>query len=186
MARLIHYEADLAAPLIGLCFGSLVVRKLVQDIDSQAAPSHPPSVADLSYLASILGKTSQEVANLFGLGAVAFANIVSLMSGLSEMDTLVEGVPLEVLDIFRMTLHILLPEQVPLLALRDAELPPDLVVVFHETYSNVLRLKPPDWLVSQLGRISEVLSEARDEPDVLGLPETEPGLGSSTNTSDIS
>jgi hypothetical protein len=183
MTRRVQSEEDLAARRIGRSFSSLVVQKLARDIGSpsRTAQGHQE---ELSCLAVILGKTTGEVETLLSLGAIGLANIVSLAS--SEMDTLVEGrVPSEVLDIFQKTLDILLAEV--LLALPNAELPPDLpvVTIFHETYFNAQQLQAPNWLIDRLGQISEVLlSVARDEPE--RLPETDTELGPSIHTSNLS
>ena len=184
--RWIRSEEDLAAHLIGRCFGSLVVKKLAQDIGSHTAQGHPPSDAELSSLAAFLGKTIEEVATFPSLVAIGLENIVSLMS--SEMETLVEGrVPSEVLDIFRTTLDILVTETLAALPNLNAELPRDLVTNFHETYSKAKAQQPqaPDWLIDQLGKISRVLSVVLEVPRLV-LPETEPGPRTSTYTTNMS
>src|SRR6266702_861717 len=188
MTRRFQSEEDLTACLIGRSFSSLIVRKLSQDIGSRADQGPRVKEAELACLAAILGKTSAELVTLLSQpGAIGLANIVSLTS--SEMDTVVEGrVPSEVQDIFRMTLDILLADD--LLASPNAELPPELVAIFHETYSNAQRLQVPDWLMDRLRQILEALSVVRDdsEPEMtrMAMPEPELGLGSLTNTSNIS
>lgn len=182
-ARQIQSEDDVAARLMGRCFYSLVVKNLARDIGSRSAQGHLPSVAELSCLAVILGKTSREVTDLLICpGAIGLASIVSLAS--TEMDTLVnEKVPSEVQNIFRTTLDTFLAD---LLALPNAELPPNLVAIFHVTYSDAKQLRAPDWLIDQLMQISELLSMVHDEPSVTRLALPEPVLGSSSNTSNIS
>ena len=182
MIRQIHSEEDIAARLIGRSFSSLIVKKLARDIDSHITQGSHASVAELSCIASILGKTSAEVADLLRQpGAIGLANFVSLTS--SEMGTIVdERVPSEVLNIFRETLDILLAEP---LVYRNADLPQDLVAIFHQTYSDAEQLQVPDWLMDRLGQVFGVLSMLRDEPEEpsLALPRPEPG--SPTNTSNI-
>ena len=191
MSRQIQSEEDIAARLIGRSFNSLIVKKLTQDIDSHITQGSHASVEELSCIASILDKPSVEVADLLRHpGAIGLANFVSLTS--SEMGTIVEGrVPSEVLHIFRMTLDILLAD---LQAYPNADLPPDLVAIFHKTYSDAEQLQVPDWLMDRLRQVLEVLSVVRDEPEVprvrnepkvpsLALPRPEPG--SPTNTSNI-
>ncbi|KAH8982737.1 hypothetical protein EDB86DRAFT_2834233 [Lactarius hatsudake] len=182
MTRRIQSEDDIAARLIGRSFSSLVVKMLVQDIGSRSDQHIRATPSELSCLATILGTTSSEVGKLLSQsGAISLANIVSLTS--SEMDTLVkERVPSEVLGIFRTTLNILLAGH--LLASPNAELPPDLVTTFHETYSNARRLQAPDWLMDQLRQMSEVVHDV-PVPEVtrLELPGPEPGPGSPANTS---
>ena len=175
--RQFHSEEDTAARLVGRSFSSLIVKKLARDIDSHTTRGHRASVAELSCLASILGKTSEEVTDLLRHpGAIGLANFVSLTS--SEMRTIVEErVPSEVLHIFRMTLDILLAY---LQVYPNTDLPPDLVAIFHKTYSDAEQLQVPDWLMDRLRQVLEVLSIVRDEPE----PGPEPG--SPTNTSYIS
>ena len=176
MTHRIQFEVDLAARLIGRSFCSLIVKKLEQDIGSRTAQGHPPSVAELSCLAAILGKTSAEVVTLLSQpGAIGLANIVSLTS--SEMDTLIsQGVPSELQDMCQMTLDILLVDLLP--TLPNAKLPPDLAANFHETYSNAQRLQAPNWLIARLRQIWEVLPVVHDDkPEVvamLAIPEPEP------------
>jgi len=174
MTRRIQSEEDIAARLIGRCFNSLIVKKVIQDIRNHTAQGRLPSVAELSCPAAILDKTSGEVANLLSPpSAIRLANIVSLTS--SEMDTLAKGrVPSEVQDIFRKSLDILLSD---LLALPNDELPPDLVDISHETYANAEQSRSPGWLVDRLRQISEWLSIVLEEPEEprLALPEPEPG-----------
>ncbi|KAH9031971.1 hypothetical protein EDB84DRAFT_154821 [Lactarius hengduanensis] len=180
MSRRIQSEDDLAARLIGRCFSSLVARKLAQDIGSRNNLHARVNSAELSCLAAILGKTSREAADLLREpGAFSLTNIASLMS--SETHTLVEErVPLEVLDIFLKTLDILFAEAPP-----DAELPPDLVAVLHETTPLGQRSRALDLRVDRLRQIVEGLSVAPDVPGVtrLELPGHEPGLGSPANAS---
>jgi hypothetical protein len=176
MTRRIQSEEDIAARLIGRCFSSFIAKKITQDIGNHTAQSRPQAnrVAELSCLAAILDKTSRQVAILLNQpSTISLANIASLTS--SEMDTLAKGrVPSEVQDIFQKTLDILLRD---LLALPHDELPPDLVAIFHETYTNAQQLRAPDWLLDRLRQISEWLSMVLDEPEVprLALPESEPG-----------
>ncbi|KAI9447598.1 hypothetical protein H4582DRAFT_2068210 [Lactarius indigo] len=188
MSRRIQTEDDLAARLIGRCFGSLVARKLAQDIRSRTGPRIRVSSGEPSCLAAILGKENDEVMGLLtDPGAICLANIVSLMS--SETRTLVEErVPLEVLDIFLKTLDILFAEAPP-----GAELPPDLVAVLHESTPLGQRSQVDSLRVDRLRQIVERLSvvhDVHDEPEVtmLALPQTEPRLGSATpaDTSNIS
>ena len=191
MSRQIQSEEDIAARLITRSFNSLIVKRLTQDIDSHITQGSHASVEELSCIASILDKPSVEVADLLRHpGAIGLANFVSLTS--SETGTIVEGrVPSEVLRIFRMTLDILLAD---LQAYPNADLPPDLVAIFHKTYSDAEQLPVPDWLMDRLRQVLEVLSVVRDEPEVprvrnepkvpsLALPRPEPG--SPTNTSNI-
>ncbi len=168
MTRRIQSEGDLAARLIGRCFGSLVVKKLVEDIGAPPAPGLLSSDGTLSCLAAILGITSDDVTTLFDKkGAIGLANLVSLTS--SELDTLTtQIVPSEILDIFRRTLD-LLKEDLDLLE-KDldplekdlhvspvTELPPALVAKFREAYSNPQLKQAPDWLVGLLRRMERIL-----------------------------
>ncbi|KAI9467389.1 hypothetical protein BJY52DRAFT_1208815 [Lactarius psammicola] len=160
MTRGLQTERDPTAGMIGRCFGALVAKKLAADVTLRHSSGIRGRDAKLAYISAILGSTSTEVVtSLSRPGTIGLANIVSLTS--SEMDNLVtEKVPSEVLDIFRTTVDILLAEDFP--TLPDAELPPNLVASFHETYSNARRLQAPDWLMEQLRQISEKLSVVSD------------------------
>ncbi|KAH9169479.1 hypothetical protein EDB89DRAFT_2244580 [Lactarius sanguifluus] len=152
-------EHDPTTGITGRCFGALVAKKLAADVSS---PYTDVRVRDakLECLSTILGTTSTVVVTLFSQpGAIGLANIVSLTS--SGMDTLVnEKAPPKVLNIFRTTVDILLADD--FLTSLDAELPPDLVASFHETYSNAQQLRAPAWLVEKLGQISQKLSVVSD------------------------
>jgi hypothetical protein len=83
MTDWIQSEEDLAARLIGRCFHSLIVKKLVWAIDSCDPRGQLPSGEELSCLAGLLGKTTSEVTDSLGQpGAIELANIVSLASSL--------------------------------------------------------------------------------------------------------
>jgi hypothetical protein len=187
ITRRIRSEEDATARLIGRIFSLLVVDKLEPGIGSRTSQSRQldDTETKLSCLAAILDKTYAEVETFLGRpGAISLANIISLTS--SEMDTLVEGrAPTEVLNILQTTLDILKKD---LLASLNAELPPDLVAIFHETYAEAQRLRAPDWLIEKLGDISEALSVVCGEPEVpvprLELPE--PGPRSPSNVSNLS
>ncbi|KAI9447608.1 hypothetical protein H4582DRAFT_2068224 [Lactarius indigo] len=180
ISRRIQTEDDLSARLVGRCFGSLVAKKLAQDITSRTSLHPRVNPGELSCLAAILGKSSREVAELLEEpGGIGLTNIISLIS--SETRTLVEErVPLEVLDIFLKTLDLLFAEAPP-----GAELPPDLVAVLQETTPLGQRSRVLDLRVDRLREIVEGLSEVPDVPEVarLELPGHEPGIGSPANTS---
>src|SRR6266702_2735186 len=146
-------ERDPTARTIGRCFGALVAKKLAADVNSHHSSDVRVRDATLASLSAILGRTSMEVESFLSQpGAIGLVNIVSLTSS-----TLVtEKVPSEVLDLFRTTVDILLAED--FLTSLDAGLPQNLVDHFDETYSNARQLQAPDWLMDQLGRISEKLS----------------------------
>ncbi|KAI9467391.1 hypothetical protein BJY52DRAFT_1413491 [Lactarius psammicola] len=151
--RRLQTEEDPTAGMIGRCFSALVAKKLAADVNSRHSSDDRVCKAKLASLSAILG--TEAVTSLNQPGAIGLANIVSLTS--RDMNTLVtEKVPSEVLDIFRTTVDILLAED--FLTLPAAELPPNLVASFHETYSNARRLQAPDWLVEQLRQISVKMS----------------------------
>ena len=160
MTRRLQAEQDPTAGTIGRCFGALVAKKLAADVNSRHSSGVRVRAAKLASLSAILGSTSMEVETFLSKpGAICLANIVSLTS--SEMNTLVtERVPLEVLDIFRTTVDILLAEN--FLTSPDTGLPQNLVARFDETYSNARRLQAPDWLMDQLRQVSEKLSVVND------------------------
>lgn len=182
MAHHIQSEEDIASCLMGRSFCSLIIKKLTQDINSRTVQYPRVNELELPCLAAILGKPSVEVAALLSQpGAISLANTVSLMS--SEMDILVdEGIPSEVQDIILKTLNILFMDS--LWALLNAELPPDLLAIFHKASPLGQRLRTQDLQVDRLRQILEGLSVVRDEPEVtrLAMPEPDLGLGPSTNT----
>ncbi|KAH9074942.1 hypothetical protein EDB83DRAFT_2354291 [Lactarius deliciosus] len=157
--RRLRAEQYPTAGITGRCFGALVAKKLAVNVSSPYSVVHSRD-AKLESLSAILGTTSTEVETLLSRpGAIGLANIVSLTS--SGMDTLVtEEVPPKVLNIFRTTVDVLLADD--FLTSLDAELPPDLVASFHETYSNAQRLQAPAWLVEKLRQISQKLSVVSD------------------------
>ncbi|KAH8982846.1 hypothetical protein EDB92DRAFT_1893193 [Lactarius akahatsu] len=159
--RRLQAEQDPTAGMIGRCFGALVAKKLAADVNSHHSDVRSRD-AKLESLSAILGTTSTVVETLLSHpGAIGLANIVALTS--SGTDTLVmEKVPSEVLGIFQTTVRILVTEV--FLASPVAELPPDLVASFHETYSNAQRLQVPNWLMDQLMPISQKLSGVTFEP----------------------
>jgi len=160
MTRRLQAEQDPTAGTMGRCFGALVAKKLAADVNSRHSSGVRVRDAKLASLSAILGSTSMEVETFLSQpGAICLANIVALTS--SEMNTLVtERVPLEVLDIFRTTVDILLAEN--FLTSPDAGLPQNLIARFDETYSNARRLQAPDWLMDQLRQVSEKLSVVND------------------------
>ncbi|KAN0140888.1 hypothetical protein V8E53_001332 [Lactarius tabidus] len=190
MTDWIQSEEDLAARLIGRCFHSLIVKKLVWAIDSCDPRGQLPSGEDLSCLAGLLGKTPSEVMDSLGQpGAIELANLVSLASSL--VDTLAgERVPPEVQVIFQTSLEILLTNDLLLtLSESETELPADLINTFQETYTKAQDSQNPDWLIKPLRQISERLSTVPDRPYQLQMPQQQmptlalPAAGSLINTS---
>jgi hypothetical protein len=190
MTGWIQSEEDLAARLIGRCFHSLIVKKLVWDIDSCDHHGQLPSNEDLSCLAGLLGKTASEVTDsLDQPGAIELASIVSLASSLVPT-SVGERVPPEVQVIFQTSLKILLTDNLLLtLSESETELPADLKNTFRETYNKAQDSQAPDWLINPLRQISEVLSMVPDQPQ---MPQPQmptlalPAAGSLINTSYIS
>lgn len=152
-------EKNIAVRLLGRCFGSLVVKKLSNDISSRHP--HPPTTEELACLSSILGANGEQVRGwLDYTGAIDLANIIVLASG--ELETLVgsetEGVPTDVMDLFQQTLGILAEG----MSLADIEWDTDHVVRFHEIHSRFADAQVPDKLKEQLRNI---LDRLRPIPD---------------------
>jgi hypothetical protein len=142
MTRRIQTEEDLAARIIGRCFGALVAKKLAADIKLRIVQVNDGMLVCLS---AILGIDSREVMSSLGKpGAIELASIVSLIADLLIGDTM----PSDVLDVFKQTLHIL---SQTILAGGCTDLPLTLVAQFHDIYS-----KAPNWLkyVNELEEIS--------------------------------
>jgi hypothetical protein len=172
MTSLIQSEKDLAARLIGGCFHSLIVKKLVWAISSCERLDQ----LDLSYLAGFLGQTTSEVTDsLSQQGAIELASIISLASSL--VDTLVEErVPPEVQDICQKSLKILTDDLLLTLSNSGTELAADMKNTFQETYTKALAQdsRTPHWLIDSLRQISGALTPAQvpqpQVPTLVTLP----------------
>jgi hypothetical protein len=171
--RWFQTEKDFAARLLGRCFGSLVVRKLANDIDSRRTlTGEPPTTAEMPCLSSILGTTGEQLWGwLDHKGAIDLANVTSLASG--GLDTLIDsgakGVPADVLDVFQQTLDILGKGMFP--SPSNVEWDTDQVKHFHETYFKFVNAPVPDVLKERLQYIAERLPPALyvEEPE-MGMP----------------
>ncbi|KAH9060467.1 hypothetical protein EDB87DRAFT_1808995 [Lactarius vividus] len=161
--RWIQTERDLTTRLLGRCFGSLVVKKLANDLISPTRTNFASITAQLACLSRILGTTGSQVEDwLNRAGAIDLANIISLTS--SEMHTLVasgtKGVSLDVLDVFEQTLSILADgifSRHTSVEWDTNDLPPDQVAQFHEIYSKFANAQVPDILKQRLRQISDRL-----------------------------
>ncbi|KAI0249978.1 hypothetical protein BJV78DRAFT_1223281 [Lactifluus subvellereus] len=159
MIHQIREEEDLSARIIGRCFGSLVVKKLAQDVFD-----HPKrytrsgrgvfvTEAELISLSTLLDTTSKNLMDwLEQKGAIGIANIVSLV--IDEAELLVsDKVPSEALDVFQRTISILVKELPhPSTALSD-----DLALQFCKLFSKVDNAWGTIWLKYQLRPIHERL-----------------------------
>ena len=137
MIRRIRREQDLAARVIGCCFGALVAKKLSGDINVR---NRDRSVICLS---AILGIGSLDVMSLLGRpGAIELASIVSLRLADGDNDSLVDdAMRSDILDVVKQTLHILSE----VLARGPVDFPPHQVAQLHEMYSEA-----PNWLKDEL------------------------------------
>ncbi|KAH9010779.1 hypothetical protein EDB85DRAFT_1189500 [Lactarius pseudohatsudake] len=152
MTHRIQTEKDLAARVIGRCFGALVAKKLSADIE--LAPCFMPTTKDLCAYPLSLAPTVRDVMSLLGKpGTIELASIVSLML---VADSLVgDTIPPNVLDMFKQTLRIL---SRPLLTEGDLLLlPPNQVQLFHENYSRALKSLNRNWLRDELQHVSDRL-----------------------------
>ena len=177
MTHRIRSEQDLAACIIGRCFGALVVKKISADIKSRRVQV---SSSILTCLSAILDTEDPEVMSLLGqTGAIELANIISLIS--VDTDTLVGDVILsDVLDVFKQTLQILSRS---LFRSYASLWPPQAQVAqFYEIYSKV-----PHWLKFELQEIWDGLPPLSSyAPGGMSFPEPEPTRGSSANISHVS
>ncbi|KAH9071512.1 hypothetical protein EDB83DRAFT_252416 [Lactarius deliciosus] len=150
MTHRIQTEQDLAARVIGRCFGALVAKKLSSDIDSRDTPGVRVKEGELACLSSILGTDSHKVVPLLNQpGAIELASTISLIS--FSADSLVgDAMPSDLLDVFKQTLRILLSRTpsveylADLLRLQLAQFP--------NVYSNA-----PNWLRDELQQMSDRL-----------------------------
>ncbi|KAI9447654.1 hypothetical protein H4582DRAFT_13338 [Lactarius indigo] len=141
MTHRIQAEEDLAARIIGRCFGALVAKKLSADINLRRVRINDEILGCLS---AILGADNREVMFLLGQpDAIELANIVSLM--LVADSSVGDTMPPDVLDVFKQTLRIL---SQTLISKGQADLPLPQIVQFHEIY-----FKVPDWLKGELQQI---------------------------------
>ncbi|KAH9055208.1 hypothetical protein EDB87DRAFT_1642772 [Lactarius vividus] len=178
----IRTEQDLATRLLGRCFGSLVVKKLTNDITPRT--SFAAMNAEMACLSYLLGATNQQVMNWLDQDTIDLVNVISLASG--EMEALVaggtEGVPTDVMDVFHQTLSILTEGIVRVPGPADVEW--DLKVQFHEICSKFANAQIPDVIKERLRHISERLSPyAGDVKIRVPSPEPDSGTTSSPGTS---
>jgi hypothetical protein len=156
--RWLRTEQDPVVRLLGHCFGSLVVKKLANDIIS---PTHPSIVTDYKHLARlsyILGANNEKVRDWLGQeGAIDLANVNSLTS--AEMETLVDsgtkGVPTDVVDVFQQTLSILAEGIIS--SHPNIVWDTDQVEVFHKIYEKISNARVPLVLKERLRHISDRL-----------------------------
>ncbi|KAH8987564.1 hypothetical protein EDB86DRAFT_3105013 [Lactarius hatsudake] len=161
MTHRFQAEEDLAARVIGRCFGALGVR--VKE-------------GELACLSAILGIESRSVMFLLGQpGAIELASIVSLIS--ASADPLVQvgdTMPSDVLNVFKETLSV---RAEPLLAGGRANLPQPQVENFHKIYS-----KAPNWLKDELKPISDrVLTAIAAFPEPQAAEDSAPLLHLKSN-----
>ncbi|KAH9030550.1 hypothetical protein EDB84DRAFT_1602354 [Lactarius hengduanensis] len=179
----IRTEQDLATRLLGRCFGSLVVKKLANDITSSSRTSFAALTAEIACLSYLLGATSQQVTVWLDQDTVDLVNVISLASG--EMEALVaggtKGVPTDVMDVFQQTLSILAEGIVP----SSADVEWDLQVArLHEIRSKFANARIPDVIKERLRYISERLSPYAGEVKIrVPSPEPDSGTTSSPGTS---
>ncbi|KAN0137271.1 hypothetical protein V8E53_004716 [Lactarius tabidus] len=170
MTYCIQTEHDLAACIIGRCFGALVAKKLSADITSRIVRVNDGILVCLS---AILGIESPEAMSLLGrTGAIELASIISLM--LLDADTLVgDTMPSVVLDVFKQTLRIL---SKTLRSRGHGDLSLTQVAQFHEIYFKALKY--------ELQEISEWLPPISSYvPEEIEFPEPGPTHGSWTDVS---
>ncbi|KAI9463197.1 hypothetical protein BJY52DRAFT_68962 [Lactarius psammicola] len=171
--RWIRTEQDLATRLLGRCFGSLVVKKLANDITSPTRTSFTTITAEMGCLSYILGATGDQVRDWLGQdGPIDLANVISLASG--ELEALVtsgtKGVPTDVMDVFQLTLSILTEGIVSSHA--NVEWDTDQVTRFHKIYSQFANARVPNLLKERLRDISDRLPPSSHvEEAIIEMPQ---------------
>jgi hypothetical protein len=126
MIRRIRMERNVAARVVGLCVGALIVKKLVAGVQSSTNSYLQISDEELSYLSTILGTRNHNMRLcLKWPGALELASLVSLALG--DVGSLpVNALPSDVLDVVQETLDIL-----------SQALPVDITVEVPLDWSNV-------------------------------------------------
>ena len=174
--RWIQTERDLATRLLGRCFGSLVVKKLANDITSRRPL--PPTTEEMPCLSAILGTTGEQVWEWLDHheDAIDLANVTALASG--GLDTLIasgaKGLPADVTDVFQQTLDILAKGMFS--SQPNVEWDADQVRHFHEIYFKFANAPVPELLKERLQYIAERLPPALyvEEPEmVMPCPEVD-------------
>jgi len=172
----IQTEEDPATRLLGRCFGSLIVKKLANDIASRTDLAG--ITEEMGCLTYILGASGEQVRDwLDREGAIDLANVISLASG--EFETLVvSGAEGDVADVLQQTLSILAEGIVSGDAdvKRDPDdLPVDLVARLHEICSRFANARVPDVLKERLRYISDRLPQTSYLIDAkMEIPSPEP------------
>ncbi|KAH8990276.1 hypothetical protein EDB92DRAFT_1865425 [Lactarius akahatsu] len=152
----IQTEQDVAIRLLGLCFGSLVVKKLANDITSPSRTSFATITAEMASLPHVLGTTREQVNGWLGQeGAIDLANVISLASaGLEALvDSGTKGVPTDVVNVFELTLSILAEGIESTRTNANVEWDTDHVARFHEIHPEFANARVPDLLKERLWHI---------------------------------
>lgn len=162
LAHRLQTEQDPIAGMIGRCFGALLSKKLVVDLNPCPSPTDSIHVTKDEEACSS-SADSEVQTSLTKSGAIDLANIVSLMR--SEMNTLVtENVPPEVLKIFQSTVDILAEELTTPVAesgpspTRKLKLVDSTAASFLAVHSDAqrrLQTSNCQWLLDELNQISE-------------------------------
>ena len=183
----IQTEEDLATRLLGRCFGSLVVRKLANDIASRTFIGVPPTTAEIACISYMLGTNVEQVQDwLDHRGDIDLANIIFLTSG--EFKPLVASVAVtkgDVVDVFQQTLGILAEGMISSQA--NIEWDKGQVEQFQEVYLKLSNAPVPDVLKQRLRYILDRLPPSIPytiEPKMdMPNPEPDSEITSSTGSS---
>jgi hypothetical protein len=148
-------EEDPTSRLLGRCFGSLVVKKLANDMTSPTRASIAGITSEMACISHIVDAPVGQVSDwLRREGAIDLANVISLTSG--EYETLVaRGTEGDVVDVFQLTLGILAEGIVS--SHVSAEWDGDQVARFREIHSMFADAPVSDVLKERLQYISDSL-----------------------------
>ncbi|KAN0134569.1 hypothetical protein V8E53_007715 [Lactarius tabidus] len=148
-------EEDPASRLLGHCFGSLVVKKLANDMTSPTRASIAGITSEMACISHIVDAPVGQVSDwLRREGAIDLANVISLASGAFE--TLVaRGTEGDVVDVFQHTLGILAEGVVS--SHVSAEWDGDQVARFREIHSMFADARVSDVIKERLQYISDRL-----------------------------
>ena len=151
----IQTERDPASRLLGRCFGSLVVKKLANDMISPTRASIAGITSEMVCISHIIGASVGQVSDwLRQEGAIELANVISLASG--EFETLVaRETERDVVDVFQQTLGILAEGAVS--SHVNVDWDGGLVAQFREVHSMFVDARVSDVLKERLQYISDSL-----------------------------
>ncbi|KAI9428820.1 hypothetical protein H4582DRAFT_2038608 [Lactarius indigo] len=149
--------------MLGCCFGALIASKLVDDLGSPTSLGGYVQGAELACILAILGIEKRGDSPLplpHLLHFINFWNVVSLMSGESDLSFTAAGIPADMLDIAQDTLHILADHLSESMSVFEG-LPMDQRQLPQEIYSGVVNAlrsdQPNDQTMETIDQLRQIL-----------------------------